>query len=789
MDDLAFGDDDEIEPEHYRLFDQMTASSSARSLNAPFPGAVPRPATFCHSPFPKNENSGATDNFAGTPNPTTTTGSITGFETYRSMQMSSSAAASNPKTYDHQACSDEAIPPPTENQRQSSFYLSLLVHAQLRANGKEDAEIAATPAKDRNNLNSNIVSSNQHRGNSLSKRDGKPSASNRCAQGEQEHCSKETAYGRHCSDGASNYTFDSPDAAAGISKHDRVGTNNMMSSSLYPNSASSSLIAQRMTAANTQSDDFGEMVNTKKSSTVTDPPDFQRQSSFYRSLIESTEAGNNLASALNDNTLSEKAIPPPPPENRRQSSFYLSLLASAEEVNPKLTSQVASEALSGSGNAVDKTTDLFIEQMKKINVTPPNGDERGSVAIPTERNSKTTAITEEECEMDIPPPCPDDVKRQSSFYLSLFGPPTDTSFANNAIAENARPKSSIASALPPPTMLSTGNSLTEEEIMSIAAATEKAEAEAAASSIMNGGGENSNVDINLVGQTIDIDHYEEQIAILAKIQEEREAEQQTLQTLQNEKEMERRNLLQARAQNQYANNNDTMNHSGRRGSEGAGQRQQSRQQSRRATTHVPGGHPTNRVEENDVDIPRLLLKGNQETWNAIAVGEAHIVTCLGCRGRMQVAKSASLVFCPICRTVSPNTTSLTRNMSYSRDEDSGVMDASVSNALQRTEYLSILQSQGADISNTVACRQLDESVMDKVNRKLQEYNANNQTKKATDRTMERDFDAYKDDDLAEQLVAQKLTKYKENRDTERKVEAKLNIYAEQRRKNREDEDE
>jgi hypothetical protein len=49
----------------------------------------------------------------------------------------------------------------------------------------------------------------------------------------------------------------------------------------------------------------------------------------------------------------------------------------------------------------------------------------------------------------------------------------------------------------------------------------------------------------------------------------------------------------------------------------------------------------------------LLQRGTIETKNAISSGQAHIVTCRGCGGRLQAPVSYSLVFCPKCQTISP----------------------------------------------------------------------------------------------------------------------------------------
>lgn len=50
---------------------------------------------------------------------------------------------------------------------------------------------------------------------------------------------------------------------------------------------------------------------------------------------------------------------------------------------------------------------------------------------------------------------------------------------------------------------------------------------------------------------------------------------------------------------------------------------------------------------------QLLERGTSETKHAIRSGQAHVVTCLGCSGRLQAPISYSLVYCPKCHTISP----------------------------------------------------------------------------------------------------------------------------------------
>ena len=49
----------------------------------------------------------------------------------------------------------------------------------------------------------------------------------------------------------------------------------------------------------------------------------------------------------------------------------------------------------------------------------------------------------------------------------------------------------------------------------------------------------------------------------------------------------------------------------------------------------------------------LLERGTSETQEAIRSGQAHVVICRGCGGRLQAPLSYSLVFCPKCQTISP----------------------------------------------------------------------------------------------------------------------------------------
>lgn len=63
---------------------------------------------------------------------------------------------------------------------------------------------------------------------------------------------------------------------------------------------------------------------------------------------------------------------------------------------------------------------------------------------------------------------------------------------------------------------------------------------------------------------------------------------------------------------------------------------------------------TSLASQDSTDRRRELVeRGTAETQEAITSGQAHIVTCRGCKGRLQAPVSYSLVFCPKCQTISP----------------------------------------------------------------------------------------------------------------------------------------
>jgi hypothetical protein len=65
--------------------------------------------------------------------------------------------------------------------------------------------------------------------------------------------------------------------------------------------------------------------------------------------------------------------------------------------------------------------------------------------------------------------------------------------------------------------------------------------------------------------------------------------------------------------------------------------------------------PTTSVSRQDSNERRreLVERGTAETQRAISTGQAHIVTCQGCKGRLQAPISYSLVYCPRCQIISP----------------------------------------------------------------------------------------------------------------------------------------
>lgn len=104
--------------------------------------------------------------------------------------------------------------------------------------------------------------------------------------------------------------------------------------------------------------------------------------------------------------------------------------------------------------------------------------------------------------------------------------------------------------------------------------------------------------------------------------------------------------------------------------------QQKRNQPHRVTQHRLGphqtiGHPPSRLptaeRHYETDRSRssrssyssansrevVLQRGRQETASAIRSGQARIVRCQGCSGRLQAPKQYSLVYCPKCGHVSP----------------------------------------------------------------------------------------------------------------------------------------
>ena len=66
------------------------------------------------------------------------------------------------------------------------------------------------------------------------------------------------------------------------------------------------------------------------------------------------------------------------------------------------------------------------------------------------------------------------------------------------------------------------------------------------------------------------------------------------------------------------------------------------------------------IEKQKQPQQQPTVGGQQQTQQAVATGDVHLVQCTGCRGWMQVIKKATLVFCPTCQVVSPVSVSNTR---------------------------------------------------------------------------------------------------------------------------------
>jgi len=70
--------------------------------------------------------------------------------------------------------------------------------------------------------------------------------------------------------------------------------------------------------------------------------------------------------------------------------------------------------------------------------------------------------------------------------------------------------------------------------------------------------------------------------------------------------------------------------------------------------------PRQERAEDDVQRQEMLRRGQEETERAIRSGQAHVVQCQGCRGRLQAPVHYSLVYCPTCGVVSPGQSINTR---------------------------------------------------------------------------------------------------------------------------------
>lgn len=559
-----------------------------------------------------------------------------------------------------------------------------------------------------------------------------------------------------------------------------------------------------------------------------------RESSFYKSLLEAHAAGtsredliqmmSSSASLLSQSADANSSVTDIaaliPTDAERQSSFYLSLLQSA-----------------------GSTTD-----------TPSNNNPGVGLLM-----KKLSVGEETYADNNQSPPPTTETERKSSFFLSLFAPPEDSSVPSNppeggvpetgatsltsaqsltnseimALIQASEGKGSVAPASPqqhlppsltatqPPPALSTGRSLTPEEIMAAMRLSDERDttsigsaAAAAAAAVTSGH------DVHLVGQALDPDQYEEQLLILARIREEQASRERaalerkireksvaglanrnggfgdiggSMRELDGPASRRRYDEYQARGAaagtrsswigyehegdryidkgatrmstpDAYAWQRDDRqiytaeDFGGARGARSAAntmdvtewRRQQEimREREERRLRKMEeqegvegpiGGTVTDvrnrRPHQSAARAPdgtgaknfamnqELLMRGNKETWEAIANGEAHVVKCLGCKGRMQVARSAALVFCPICRTISPARPSFSRGTSSVGSIGSIGSDHNISKALQQQEFQAILRAKGMraeDVSDT----NLHRAAQDRLNQKLQDYNTN-----------------------------------------------------------------
>ena len=81
---------------------------------------------------------------------------------------------------------------------------------------------------------------------------------------------------------------------------------------------------------------------------------------------------------------------------------------------------------------------------------------------------------------------------------------------------------------------------------------------------------------------------------------------------------------------------------------------------------------------------RVALQGQERTKAAIASGTAILVQCMNCQNWMQVTDSATLMFCPVCQTVSPV---IKQSEVNTKDEAIQLMkDRQLAEQLQNMEY-------------------------------------------------------------------------------------------------------
>jgi hypothetical protein len=103
---------------------------------------------------------------------------------------------------------------------------------------------------------------------------------------------------------------------------------------------------------------------------------------------------------------------------------------------------------------------------------------------------------------------------------------------------------------------------------------------------------------------------------------------------------------------------------------------------------LAGALPRSGPSSNTVDLgngEQVALHGQEKTRQAIDNGTAILVQCLSCSNWMQVAGTASLMFCPICQTVSPVEQNGAAGMTREEAEQMKA-DLELAEQLQKEEY-------------------------------------------------------------------------------------------------------